>query len=791
MLFRILPSVFALMLPGFLIAQQFTQTLRGSVTDATNHNPLTGATIQLAATDYATTTNQLGAYRLENIPVGRYQLVVNYLGYEQLRIAEVLLETGKEVIYNVELRPAAAELTEVVVRADRERVVHPVSIRTITVEETRRFPATFFDPARLATAYAGVVNANDQANGLIIRGNAPTSINWQIAGAEIVNPNHTPNAGTFSDRPTFNGGGVNILSAQLLDNSTLLTGAFPVQYGNALAGILDMNFRAGNNERYEFTGQLGLIGIDLAAEGPFNKTADASFLVNYRYSTIGLLGALGVPLGDEEINFQDVAFNVVLPAGRVGDFTLFGMGGQSENIFAAERDTAVWEETKDRLDIDFDSKMGAIGGTHRVNLTAQLDWNTTYVYSATENQRFSSRLTDSLTLLPLDTDESTDRKSSLFTQLTFRPDTRQVFQLGTTFLDQNYENYSVSEASDLTRIKVDFYEPRLRILRPFISWRGQITDRLTATLGLTDQIFFFDAIYLNDTDFHSDFYVGETIHSIEPRLALDYQFDAQRHLSLAYGRHSQFQSPYRRTGVLRVGTTPGEDPVFNRANHVVLGYRQQLNTTTQLGVEAYWQGLAVEPFVPLDNELVEKLRAGGLVDYPQSGTNYGLEISLQKYLTSSFYYLANTSLYSATFRAENGEKRNSRYNGNYILNLTAGKEWKKEKKNRIAIFGLNARFNYRGGFRQTPINLAQSRATGYTFYTDDLFTERQSDFYKLDLRLYWKKNKLKHNSTLALDIQNVTNRQNVAFNFYDAQQNRVVTKFQLGIIPILNYRIEF
>ncbi|MFK7932275.1 MAG: carboxypeptidase-like regulatory domain-containing protein, partial [Saprospiraceae bacterium] len=226
-----------------LNAQDYTQVVRGRVVDATTQAGLIGATVQLGETELATTTDDGGHYRFENVPVGRYQLVINYLGYEKIRILELLVETGKEVVRNVELQPTSAELTEVVVRAERERVIHPVSTRTITVEETRRFPATFFDPARLAASYAGVVNANDQANALIIRGNSPASNNWQIAGAEIVNPNHTPNAGTFSDRPTFTGGGVNILSAQMLDNSTLLTGAFPVQYGNALGGILDMNFR--------------------------------------------------------------------------------------------------------------------------------------------------------------------------------------------------------------------------------------------------------------------------------------------------------------------------------------------------------------------------------------------------------------------------------------------------------------------------------------------------------------------------------------------------------------------
>lgn len=784
-------AIIFLLNTSLLIGQEFTQIIRGKIVDESTQSALVGATVQLLDTDYAVTTDDAGKFRLENIPVGRYQLVVNYLGYKKVRIPEVLVETGKEVIRNIELQESIAELDEVVVRAERERVIHPVSTRTITVEETRRFPATFFDPARLAASYAGVINANDQANALIIRGNSPASLSWQIAGAEIVNPNHTPNAGTFSDRPTFNGGGVNILSAQMLDNSTLLTGAFPVQYGNALSGVLDMNFRAGNNEKYEFTGQAGLIGIDLAAEGPLRQNSEASFLINYRYSTIGLLGTLGVPLGDEEINFQDLSFNLHLPTSKAGDFNIFGMGGKSENIFAAQRDTSIWEEAKDRMDINFASKMGALGMAHRVNLTSWLRWNSTYVYSGTENIRTSDRLTNNLELLLEDTDDVTDTKSSLLTQLTIRPNVRQEFSVGTTFLEQDFDSYSVAQESDSLQLAVNFYQQSLRILRPFINWRSHITDKLLINVGLTDQIYFYDGIFLSDKTLGSTFYPGQVLHSIEPRLSIKYQLSTGQSLSMAYGKHSQFQSPYRRIGVLRQGIASGDDPIFNRADHLVLRYEKELNYSTRWSAEAYWQHLDFEPFIPVNNELVQQIDRSGLIHYPTQGTNYGLELSLQKYITSDFYYLLNASLYSATFENEAGIKNNSRYNSNYAFNATAGKEWQRQKEKRITIFGVNARFNYRGGFRQTPINLERSSDLGYTFYTDQVFSEQQADFYKLDIQVYWKRNKTKYSNTLALDIQNVTNRKNVAFDYYDIQQQKVITKYQLGIIPIISYRIEF
>lgn len=787
---RLFFIVFLLNLSG-LSAQQFTQIVRGKVVDGLTQMPLTGATVQLHNTAYATTSDEQGKYRLENIPVGRYQLIITYLGYENLRISEVLVETGKEVVHTIELNESTTALKEVIVRAEKKRVTHPISTRTITVEETRRFPATFFDPARLATAYAGVINANDQANALIIRGNSPASINWQIAGAEIVNPNHTPNAGTFNDRPTFNGGGTNILSAQMLDKSTLLTGAFPVQYGNALSGILDMNFREGNNEKYEFTGQIGLIGIDVAAEGPFNKKSDASFLFNYRYSTIGLLGALGVPLGDEEINFQDVSFNVNIPTKGLGKFTLFGMGGQSENIFEKEEDSSLREEQKDRFDIHFDSKMGAIGLTHRISVGSKGIWQSTLAYSATENFRRADQFNDELEHVNVEVDESNISKLSLATNYQFQLDAQNQLIFGLNWTNQVFNTTAIVFGTEQSETASFLYQQEpANIVRPFLNLRSQISKRLTANIGISQQNYFLTHPNVLLEPVAQVIEEDQYLSYFEPRLSLKYQWNRRQSLSLAYGKHSQFQSPFTRTSVIRQGELNGEDPVFNQAHHIILGFEQSWKNDLVLSLETYYQHLEFEPIFPIDGE-VKVFYDAELIAQSRSGKNIGIDINLQKFANQGFYYLINSSIYQSTFVDQTNQTRDTRYNGNYVFNVTTGKEWKKQKENRVSIFGINGRFNYRGGFRQTPINLERSRDLGYTIYTDQIFSERQADFYKLDLRVYWKRNKAKYSNTLAIDIQNVTNRQNVAFNYYDTLLQQVITKYQLGIIPIISYRIEF
>lgn len=106
------------------------------------------------------------------------------------------------------------------------------------------------------------------------------------------------------------GGAISMVNNNLHTNSDFFTGAFPAEYGNATAGVFDLKLRSGNNENREYVFQVGLNGFELGAEGPFSKNANASYLVNYRYSTSALLHAIGIETGEGSSTpfYQDLSF---------------------------------------------------------------------------------------------------------------------------------------------------------------------------------------------------------------------------------------------------------------------------------------------------------------------------------------------------------------------------------------------------------------------------------------------------------------------------------------------------
>ena len=758
-------------------AQSPTQTLRGAILDADTRQPLPGATLRLLGTEYGAVADSLGRFRLEGVPVGRYQAEASYVGYERLLLPEILLEAGKEVVLRLELRPAAAQLAGVEVRAARSdsRLLHPLSVKTLTVEETRRFPATFFDPARLATAFAGVVNNNDQANGLVIRGNSPNGLAWRLEGVDVVNPNHTPNAGTFSDRVTQSGGGVNILSAQMLGASQFYTGAFPAAYGNALSGVLDMRLRQGNNERHEQTFQASLIGLDLAAEGPLSPQHGSSYLANYRYSTIGLLSNLGVELGDEEINFQDLSFHLACPGKKGGELTVFGLGGLSENLFRAERDSSAWAFAQDRADIIFRSRMGALGGTYARPLGSRTWWHTAVVASAVNSTRRGSQLDEEYQPQLRELDEQQQARIGLHSWLQHKL-AKGSLRFGLLLSRQAYDFLALDNATDTLASG----SGSGLLWQPYAQWDARLAPSLSLSAGL----------HLMYFDFSGD-------PALEPRLALEWRLAAEQQLSFAYGLHSQLQPP-----LLYFARRPDEavrNPLgFTRAHHLGLGYRHVLQPSLTLEAEVFYQHLFDVPIAAAERNafsalnLLEALPPGELANAGR-GRNYGLELSLQQYFARGYFFLLNATLYDSKYQGSDGIWRDTRFNGNYISNLTAGKEWEKQKEGgRQVGWGINGRVSFIGGFRETPIDAEASALAGRTvFREEEAFSIQQKAFFRTDLRLYRRWNRAKANSILSLDIQNLTNAQNAAFRYFDAQQGQVVEKFQLGLIPILAYRIEF
>lgn len=772
----------SLVLIAFAATAQLTQTIRGSVVDVVSKTPLPGATVVLINSDplIGSTTDADGNFKLSKVPVGTHSIRISFIGYKELILPNITVNSGKEVVLNVPIEEDITVMEEIVVTPDAEKnkplnEMATVSARTFSVEETRKFAAAANDPARAALSFAGVVTTGDGNNTISIRGNSPFGLLWRMEGVDIPNPNHFANAGT-------SGGGISILSSQLLSNSDFMTGAFAAEYGNALAGVFDLNLRKGNNEKREFTAQAGVLGMDIAVEGPFSKNYRGSYLINYRYSTLSILSKLGVDLFDAETNFQDLSYNFYLPTERAGNFSLFGFGGLSDQTQVAKKDSSLWTDEGMRYSEQYFSNTGAAGLKHSITLGQNTYLQSAVVMSGNDHGSTEEKLDDNYVSQFEYKRNYLNKKITVSSVLNHKFNARQSIRTGLYFNEYFYnlrERYLDDETNTIE-------EPinakgNTSTVQMFAQWNFRISEKLTYNYGM-------HWLYMPSN--------GES--SIEPRTSLRYAIDDRQSLNVGYGLHSQMQpvGVYEAQVQLPDGTwlKPNKNIGFNKAHHIVVGYDRSLTRHLHAKVETYYQHLyniAVknDPTSPVSTLVNEDGYMTDPLVNKGRGRNYGVELTLEQFMHNNMYFLLSTSLFNSEYRALDNIWRSTRFNSQRAMSFTAGKDFPL-RKNRT--FGVNVRAIYAGGFRTTPIDFEKSRLQGHTEYVESLaYSEQMPDYFRTDLRISLKRNRSRSTSTIALDIQNATNNKNLGGQYYDARSGEIKKWYQVPLLPIISYRIEF
>ncbi len=781
--------VFAVIMLGIIYpskSQIVLQTVRGSIIDKVSQQVIPGATVVILNTTpiLAGVADAEGQFKIAKVPVGKYSIQINFLGYKSITLQNIAVNAGKESVLNINMEEdiTALNAVEIVAKVEKNKAqnsMSTVSTRTFSVEETQKFAAAVNDPARMATSFAGVVSAAGDGNNLIsIRGNSPSGLLWRMEGVEIPNPNHFSSVGA-------SGGGISILSAQLLSNSDFSTGAFASEYGNALSGVFDLKLRKGNNEKREYTFQAGFLGIDASTEGYFKKGYQGSYLVNYRYSTLGLIGKLGVNIGDAKTIFQDLSFNIALPTKRLGNFTLFGFGGLSQQGFDAKKDSIKWREDNGaQYNFNFLANTGAAGITHTKLFSNQSYLKTALVYSGTQNNFDLEKLNSEYQARIQAKENFLQSKTTFSSVYTQKLNARSSIRAGIIF---NLLNYNLNKKNNQdTTVLIE----RINTIgkteqgQAFFQWNYKLRDKWTTNVGMH-----YHHLFLNQSK------------SFEPRASLKYDLTEQQNLTFGYGLHSQIQpiGIYFTRELDRNGNNKliNSNLGLSKAHHLVLGYDLNLNAFSHIKTEVYYQHLFEIPISKQPNSTFSILNTqDGFVSEPfvnkGLGKNYGLELTYERFMHKNLYYLLSASLYDSKYQVANGKWYNTLYNANYATTFTMGKEWTLSEKRKHRVIGFNVKSVLIGGSRYTPIDLAASIAKGEAKYDETkTFEQRNPDYYRLDIRLSTKRNYKKLTTTLALDIQNVSNRKNVGGQYFDPIALKIKYFYQAPLIPILSYKLEF
>jgi len=792
-------------------SQQLTQTLRGTIIDLDSKLPLIGVSVRVVGDDKfnGAASDANGEFRMDKIRVGRITLQLSYMGYETKTIPDIEVNTGKEKVLNLTMQESVLKLNEVVINASKNKgdatnQMSIISTRSISASETKRYAGGLDDPSKILSNFAGVTASQNGGNDIIVRGNSPKYIQWRLDGVEITNPTH------FADQNSVSGG-VSALNNSLLTASDFSTGAFSPEYGDVLSGVYDVKLRTGNNQKYETSLGVGVQGTDLTVEGPFKKGYGGSFLINYRYSTISLLNNLGVIKLDGVLNYQDGAFKIVLPTKKMGTFSLFGLAGLSDGSLKdvkADKIAIPGNETVTSdisEDYDKNNYLSNFGLNHMISINDRSFIKTTLSYSNSgikedvfkiKTTKIYNSLGESLSDSVGNRDlnyQSRIKKSVYRGAITYnnKLDAKNTIQIGTKYALFGYD-YKLSFLQDgsVSMFTLADFNENMSTLNNFISWKHRFNENITIVAGLHNM----NVLYNQES-------------TIEPRLAIDWKINNTSSFNAGYGKHSTMESVHNYFARVKQPdgsvTEPNKDLGLLKADHFVMGYEKHFGENIRVKLEAYYQKLYNLPVENNDTSSYATINEGTDFRYVElvnkgTGKNYGVELTLERFFSNSYYYLINASLYDSKYKSLDGAERNTQYNGNYLVNILFGKEFDHLGKKKNQTLNLNAKVFFGGGQRYIPLltdalgNLAVDPAKNKFWDYKKAYDKKFEDIYKVTLSASYKWNKQKVTHELFINLDNITNAKAKLSEYYDEKiPGKIGYVTQFALFPNLMYRLYF
>jgi len=774
--------------PFILFSQPILRsTIRGTVADRSTQASLAGATIILLNSDplIGTTTDANGNFKLPNIPIGKRQLKVSYVGYVPF-ITEVLnVSSGKETIVAIPLEETMITGAEVEIKGDYRKYgainkMATVGVRSFSVDETSRFAGSYNDPARMAENYAGVTSGVDNRNDIIVRGNSPVGLQWQIDGMEIPNPNHFAAVGTT-------GGPVTILNNNLLTNSDFFTSAYPASYGNALSGVFDLRMRTGNNEKHEYWFGIGWNGLEFGSEGPFSKKSRASYLFSYRYSLLDVLSWAGIKLNVVPY-YQDLNFKITVPTKKAGVFTIEGIGGLSFiQLFDSRKKQSDWMFPDYGEDLSNGSNLGVIGITNQLfpdpsfRLKNQIYFVASEVYTKIDSFSYVAQ-----TPSPWAGEHSSEKKLSYSFGLYKKFSVKNFLETG---INANYFSMSFADSvmnKGKFEVNTDSRET-LFFMKGYLQWQHRFSDSFRITTGL-----FGSRLFMNST------------WAMEPRTGFEWLIGKRNIFHFGAGMYSQMQPRviYFILSRIQDGSTlqTNRDLDFTRCWQVAADYNYLLNENLHFKTELYYQHLydiPVKHSIPeyaLSNQghefFLDRQYADSLVNLGK-GDNYGVEFTFERFLYKNYYFLLTSSLFNSTYSGYGNTNRNSAFNVNYAFNAVGGYEFVMGKR-KWGVMSFGFRATWAGGNPYIPFDANATIATGEAVPDwQHAYQSRFPDYKRLSVRFGIKRNRPGYNLEFMLDLQYRTNYTNVYLQRIDPKTGEIRNFFNMGFFPMATWRIQF
>lgn len=213
-----------------------TGTISGKVTDGKTSETLPGVKILIENQIYKIITDLDGNFSFQNIPVGNYNLIFNYNGYNTKIISDILVKANEVTSFEIVMEPVVKEIGAVTVKAtvNKESIDNINRLKSnaagqvdgISQQEIKRSPDR--DASAVLKRVSGASVQDNKF--VIIRG-----LNDRYNTAMI---NGLPLPSTEADRKAFS---FDIFPSTMLDNMMIYKTASPDLPGDFAGGVILVN----------------------------------------------------------------------------------------------------------------------------------------------------------------------------------------------------------------------------------------------------------------------------------------------------------------------------------------------------------------------------------------------------------------------------------------------------------------------------------------------------------------------------------------------------------------------
>jgi hypothetical protein len=741
--------------------------IRGRVVDRLSQRPVVDVTVTLIGAGLATRTDGEGAFAIGGVPAGTYRVQATRVGFRPGAAPDVVVSAGYPTVLRFEL--ARLEPTLAAVRVARDAAAlappndAPVSVTTLTADLVRRAPGALADVSRLVQAMPGVAAGNDQRNDIIARGGAPSENLFLLDGFEVPNINHFGAQGT-------SGGGIGMIHNELLAQATFHTGAFPSTYGNRLSAVLDLRQRDGDRERWRTQADMSLAGVGAIVEGPLGRRA--SVIASAREGYFGLLaGPFGLTAVPRTTNGQ---LRAAWESGSGHRLWLSALGGRDAIDFVSLPDDLGNIDPTGTERVRGDRHMVGLGWQHPLGVHGAGRFTVSRASLGYGEDVTEARLNGARTWF----------NRSREAELTVRYDlTAQLDGLG-----ELTAGAVVRRLGTRTRMEAPFgtylpLVPQGRV-QPF-----RIDSTMPSGIeGLHLQLSRDAGPVQLTAGVRADrFDLAEAIR-VSPRLAAAIRLSPALDLTAAVGRyHQQVPLVY----LAAIAGNRSLSPM--RADHAIVGVSWTPAPALKITLEGYEKRYAAYPVATGIPQLT-LANAGDSYDVVSAlvpmrslgqGRVRGIELFAQRQLFEGLYWQVALSHTRVRHVAGDGIWRRGAYDAPFSATVIAGRR-----------FGTRWDLSMRGavasGRPTTPVRSDLSTEQRRLILdAERLYTDRAASYQRFDVRGERRFTVGGRPLAVYLDLQNVTNRRNVAGVDWNPKTNRLAVAEQAGLLPVLGLNLKF